>query len=565
MKKLAPILFIGVLFMIISCNNETNQEYFYDINEKLNYANNDQRKISSLYLIELKKFNQSKNKKYQLSSKYVESFLYPENKPKRISLLYELLKINDNKYTFLTIACKYYLAIEVEKISPVLCFHFLNDAIQLEELSQKKTFLPQLYKLKGKWNYDQQNYTDAQNYYLKSLKFKNDLLFTTSVYNALGLNNLETGNCKLSIEYLKKGIDTLEKKKNLRPEENSILNQLKGNLGIAYYKNKEYDKAENVLWKCFLNYSKNKENNALKEFDSKIPITLFNLYSKTKNIEKEKFLAYNLSLLLSDIKSTKTKIEIGLFLQNFYIQQGNSEYSMIISEKLGRYTIENTRKRATELYDVSQQLNEYIIKNIDQKFDYKIKSHKTKIIILLLLLIISIISFMNFLNNLIRKNNIEKESLESEKCHLENNLRYHRNKIKNLRLNLNLKTETEKAFLENLKKIKKEKDIDFEVLLKELQFKIMSLIQIDERNSKQTINESVEEYDAFIQKISSKFPDLSPNELKLCVFFRLKLTSKEISILENITPGSVRVYKTKIKNKMQLERSDELSNYLNTI
>ena len=134
--------------------------------------------------------------------------------------------------------------------------------------------------------------------------------------------------------------------------------------------------------------------------------------------------------------------------------------------------------------------------------------------------------------------------LESNREILEKDILLQRGKIKNLHMNLNLKIETEKAFLENLKKIKKSKNIDAEETVKDLFFKINNLLQIDEKN---TVNESSAENKEFMEKLSAIFPFLSEQDLKLCAYFRLNLSSKEISLLENITPGSVRVYKTKIK------------------
>ncbi|WP_435525440.1 hypothetical protein [Chryseobacterium indoltheticum] len=108
----------------------------------------------------------------------------------------------------------------------------------------------------------------------------------------------------------------------------------------------------------------------------------------------------------------------------------------------------------------------------------------------------------------------EKIIFETSKEILEKDLQLQKEKVKNLHLNLNLKTETQKAFLENLKKIKKTKNIEPEEILRDLQFKINNLIQLDNKDN-ELINESSLENKLFMDKLSERFPILTHQELKL--------------------------------------------------
>jgi len=161
---------------------------------------------------------------------------------------------------------------------------------------------------------------------------------------------------------------------------------------------------------------------------------------------------------------------------------------------------------------------------------------------------------------------LEKEKIifENSKEILEKDLQLQKEKVKNLHLNLNLKTETQKAFLENLKKLKKTNNIEPEEILKDLQFKINNLIQLDKKDN-ELINESSLENKLFMDKLSEQFPILTQQELKLCVYFKLNLSGKEIALLEKFTVGSIRVYKAKVKSKIGLTKEEDLSEFLNTI
>lgn len=66
----------------------------------------------------------------------------------------------------------------------------------------------------------------------------------------------------------------------------------------------------------------------------------------------------------------------------------------------------------------------------------------------------------------------------------------------------------------------------------------------------------------FLKKIKSKHPDLTPNDLRLCAYLRLNLSSKEIAPLLNISPRSVEVKRYRLRKKMNLQHDANLTNYI---
>ena len=66
----------------------------------------------------------------------------------------------------------------------------------------------------------------------------------------------------------------------------------------------------------------------------------------------------------------------------------------------------------------------------------------------------------------------------------------------------------------------------------------------------------------FLNKIKSKHPDLTPNDLRLCAYLRLNLSSKEIAPLLNISPRSVEVKRYRLRKKMDLDHDANLTNYI---
>ena len=66
----------------------------------------------------------------------------------------------------------------------------------------------------------------------------------------------------------------------------------------------------------------------------------------------------------------------------------------------------------------------------------------------------------------------------------------------------------------------------------------------------------------FLKLIKDKHPVLTPNDLRLCAYLRLNLSSKEIAPLLNISPRSVEVKRYRLRKKMDLPHESSLTNYI---
>jgi len=69
----------------------------------------------------------------------------------------------------------------------------------------------------------------------------------------------------------------------------------------------------------------------------------------------------------------------------------------------------------------------------------------------------------------------------------------------------------------------------------------------------------------FLNTLKIAHPELSPNDIRLCAYLRLNLTSKEIAPLFNISPRSVEIKRYRLRKKLGLERDKNLVNYLLTL
>ena len=66
----------------------------------------------------------------------------------------------------------------------------------------------------------------------------------------------------------------------------------------------------------------------------------------------------------------------------------------------------------------------------------------------------------------------------------------------------------------------------------------------------------------FIQNFTRAHPELSPAEIKLSIFLKLGMNTKDISNLLYLTPESVKVARSRLRKKLGLTLSDNLHSYL---
>jgi len=66
----------------------------------------------------------------------------------------------------------------------------------------------------------------------------------------------------------------------------------------------------------------------------------------------------------------------------------------------------------------------------------------------------------------------------------------------------------------------------------------------------------------FLSKLKTKFPDLSPNDLKICAYLKMNLSSKEIAQLLSITIRAVEVSRYRLRKKLNLASNVNLFDYI---
>ncbi len=69
----------------------------------------------------------------------------------------------------------------------------------------------------------------------------------------------------------------------------------------------------------------------------------------------------------------------------------------------------------------------------------------------------------------------------------------------------------------------------------------------------------------FYTKIKSAYPEISPNDLKICALIKMNLSIKEMADILNISPDSVKTARYRLRKKLQLNTEDNLTEFVRDI
>lgn len=84
----------------------------------------------------------------------------------------------------------------------------------------------------------------------------------------------------------------------------------------------------------------------------------------------------------------------------------------------------------------------------------------------------------------------------------------------------------------------------------------------DERDWHLFENSFNEAHESFFKKLKAGHPDLVPNDLKLCAYLRMNMSSKEMSSLLNITLRGVEIRRYRLRKKLNVPHDKNLTEFL---
>ncbi len=109
-----------------------------------------------------------------------------------------------------------------------------------------------------------------------------------------------------------------------------------------------------------------------------------------------------------------------------------------------------------------------------------------------------------------------------------------------------------------------EKENDLETLKRNIK-KTIKLNSINKKEWETFENNLYKSHEDFIKRLTFKYPKLSSKDIKLCIYLKMSLSSKEIAPLMNISYRGVELHRYRLRKKMSVNQEVNLSSFMNTI
>lgn len=110
--------------------------------------------------------------------------------------------------------------------------------------------------------------------------------------------------------------------------------------------------------------------------------------------------------------------------------------------------------------------------------------------------------------------------------------------------------------------------LDAETDFNKLKNEIKKAIKINavNKNEWETFETNLNQiHNEFIIALSKKFPDLTNKDIKLCIYLKMNLSSKEIAPILNISFRGVELHRYRLRKKLNLNKEENLSKFLLSI
>ncbi len=358
---------------------------------------------------------------------------------------------------------------------------------------------------------------------------------------------------------------------NFTLDDEKTMAVLYSNLGAVYVEKEEFDKAQNYYRKALSIQNKTQ--------DSIYMVQTFNNYGKyfilTNQLDSSFVYFHKAHNISTQIKSWKSASISTYFLVWVNKKQKNYQQALEYKELNRAYSdsLINEEKlrnmaRTEAQYEFFKKQKEIEAQQRIQKAEHEKEMLQSRMIAGIAVFSVLILALLALLQrNKIRHGHLKQRHLKLEGENL---------KLTKINLEKELETKNKELATNVIYLIKKNEYITntAEKLLNiipnttdENQKLLNSIVRDLQQNTETSVWQEFEirfqnVHEEFYTKLNEQFPNLTPNERKLCAFLRLNMTTKEISGITLQTPKSITVARSRLRKKLNIDREENLIAYM---
>jgi len=353
---------------------------------------------------------------------------------------------------------------------------------------------------------------------------------TYKIYGNLGAIEQYQGHGAFALDYFLKIMDYFSR--GNRHTKQYVINL--HNLGANYFVNKQYDKAEELL---------NQGVSISREMGFK-SIEGGNIY------------------LLSEVKKQQGQWQKAY---EYYSQWQGINDSLL--------NLDTKKKISDYQWEMKSQKKKYEEELILKKYEIQKKRNLMSFIVIVSITIIALL-----LRRYMKKS-IKLQKLENSRLHEKIDMIEKINELEKFKHQMELEFKNKELTTLSLQLVTKNETLSEISGMTNKLYKANLMDVMSFTNLKKIIKESLhtdkdwEQFKDMFEKVHRDFfvklkqlsPELSENELRLCAYLKINLSNHEIVRILNISPGTLKTNRYRIRKKLNIDNKDVLEDYIRGI
>ena len=370
--------------------------------------------------------------------------------------------------------------------------------------------------------------------------------------------------------------------------QHTLLGSIRDNIADVYVKKQQLKQAK-PLYKDnfeFYKHAINEKTNT-KDFPRLISAGLQFIETslKLKDLQNADIIFHQLEAIVNNEINIETlpssKLEFLKAKELLYSKQNKIVAAYAISKSIKQLSdsLKTLETKADSKW--RDELNSITLDRVKLNFEIdriqnenKIKSQRLKLwiitltssIVLILLLSLFISRRQHIINakneQLLAKQTLENTALKVEQ--LNSDIKSKERDLSDFAINLTQNQEWAEVLADKIAIIKLASIKDREALLLDLEQEIKNKITFDS-DTKVFFERLDKLSDSFYSELTKNFPNLSKNEIRLCSLIRLKIDSRNIATLQNITLASLNTSRYRLRKKLQLPENVDLDSFIQSL
>jgi len=435
-------------------------------------------------------------------------------------------------------------------------------SLEHAQLMSDSTLIAMVYNVLGNLKSLLNQREDAMAYYNKSLDIylaHNQDSSAAAIYSNLGILHAEMYGDSISIDYYLKAAEINKKTKNY--------------LWLAInYMNMGYDYIDFGKLQKGFDYLKMSIDLAEEHNFNRLYPWLYNNFSyyyiKVKDYKKSIYFANKALVVSREHGNRLQELDALIELKEAYYNLSDLENAYNYSEQIKIITDTINKHNRLKEIDLLELRYKYEEERKAQELEKAIleAKHYRKELTYVLIILFAGLTIFTFLflyviqRNRIRRKNLEQKTTLLEKDKLSQDLEF---KSKELTTNV-LYLLKKNEFISTISDKLKNTNFDSTEKYNDAIDRIISELDksISEDNWTEFEVRFQEVHVDFYNRLSKQFSDLTPNQLRLCAFLRLNMTSKEIAEITYQSADSLKTARYRLRKKLGLDREDNLIAFL---